>query len=180
MFDMSWVGADGCWLRNCNSWCVLVSCLLNTLQWCSRCPKEMCAVMIQECHVRYAFRTGWKMTYSPNSLPDEVVMVIMNGVLQWRLVLIYVQWCWISNACWLIIEVYGRYICRVVDVSPSSAKLCIYIPEFYGWFQDDILHITGSYFSSGLVFNMQEMSVVLNILASMASRWGPSYQAVCS
>ena len=33
----------------------------------------------------------------------------------------------------------------MVDVSPSSAKLSIYIPEFYGWFQYDVLYITGSY-----------------------------------
>ena len=98
--DMSWVGANGCWLRNCNSQYVLIKCLLKAFQWCSRCPSEMCVVMIQECHVGYAFRAGWKMTDSPNYLPDEVmVKVIMNIVLQWRLVLIMYSDVKISNAC---------------------------------------------------------------------------------
>ena len=34
--DMSWAGANGCWLKNCNSWCVLINCLLKAFQWCSR------------------------------------------------------------------------------------------------------------------------------------------------
>ena len=107
--DMSWVSANGCWLRNCNSQWVIINCLLKAFQWCSRCLRETCVVMIQECLVRYAFRTGWKMTDSPNSLPDEVVVkVIMNIVLQWRLVLImYSDVEYLMHAV-LIIEFYGR------------------------------------------------------------------------
>ena len=69
----------------------------------------MCAVMIQECHVGYAFRTGWKRTDSPNSLPDEVVVkVILNIVLQWRLVLIMYSDVEHLIHVVLIIELYGR------------------------------------------------------------------------
>ena len=62
-------------------------------------------VMIQECHVGYAFRTGWKMTDSPNSL---VVKVIMNTVLQWKLVLIMYSDVEYPMHVVLIIELYGR------------------------------------------------------------------------
>ena len=80
--DISWVSADGCWFRNCSSWCVLISCLLNDFQLHSRCPKETCVVIIHEWCVGYVFRTGWNRTNYPNSLPDEVVVrVIMNRVL---------------------------------------------------------------------------------------------------
>ena len=58
--DRSWVGADGCWLRNHSYWCFLISCLLKAFQRCSKCPKKTCAVMIQEWCVRYACRTSWK------------------------------------------------------------------------------------------------------------------------
>ena len=54
----SCVGADGCWsndLRNC---CVLVSCLLKSFQWHSKFPSDMCMVVIQECLVGYACKTG--------------------------------------------------------------------------------------------------------------------------
>ena len=65
--------------------------------------------MIQECHVGYALRTGWKMTDSPNSLPDEVVVkVIMNVVLQWRLLLIMYSDVKYPMHVVLIIEFYGR------------------------------------------------------------------------
>ena len=68
----------------------------------------MRAVMIQECCVGYAFRTGWKMTDSPNSLPDEVVVkVIMNTVLQWRLVLIMYSDVKYPKHVVSIIEFYG-------------------------------------------------------------------------
>ena len=80
--DISWVSADGCWFRNWRSWCVLISCLLNDFQLYSRCPRETCAVISHELHVGYAFRSSWKRTDSPNSLPDEVVVrVIMNRML---------------------------------------------------------------------------------------------------
>ena len=69
----------------------------------------MCAVMIQECCVGFAFRTGWKMMDSPNSLPDEVVAkVIMNTVLQWRLMLIMYSDVKYSMYVVLIIEFCGR------------------------------------------------------------------------
>ena len=80
--DISWVGADGYWLRNCSSWCVLISCLLKAFQCHSRCPKETCAVIIHEWQVGYAFRTSWNRSDSPNSLPDEVVVrMIISRVL---------------------------------------------------------------------------------------------------
>ena len=68
----SCVEADGCCskdLRNC--W-VLVSCLLKSFQWHSKFPSNMCAVMIQECLVGYACKTGWKIMDSPGSGWDEV------------------------------------------------------------------------------------------------------------
>ena len=59
--DSSWVSADGCWSRK-HSYChVLASCLLKAFQWHSRCPRETCAIMIQEWHVGYACKTGWKI-----------------------------------------------------------------------------------------------------------------------
>ena len=78
----SWFGADGCWSSECSNCCVLVSCLLKAFQWHSSWSRETCTVMIQEWCVRYACRTGWKMTHSPNSFPDELVVgVSMNSVL---------------------------------------------------------------------------------------------------
>ena len=60
-------------------------------------------------------------------------------------------------------KTYGRQICGVVDKFSSSAKFGVYIPEFNRWFQYYILHITGSYFSSSLVFNVKEVFVTLNL-----------------
>ena len=42
--------------------------------WCSRYPRETCAIMIQEWCVGYACRTGWKIIDSPNSFPNEFVV----------------------------------------------------------------------------------------------------------
>ena len=70
--DSSWVGADGCWSRKCSNCHVLANCLLKAFQWCFRCPRETCAVMIQGWHVGYACRTGWKITYFPKSLSQRV------------------------------------------------------------------------------------------------------------
>ena len=70
---ISCVEADGCCskdLRNC--W-VLLSCLLKSFQWHSKFPSDMCAVMIQECLVGYACKTGWKITDSPGSICDVVI-----------------------------------------------------------------------------------------------------------
>ena len=70
----SCVGAEGCWsydLRNC---CVLVSCLLKSFQCHSKFPSDMCAVMIHECLVGYACKTGWKITDSPGFIWDEFVV----------------------------------------------------------------------------------------------------------
>ena len=80
--DSGWVSADGCWSRKHSNCCVLASCLLKAFQWCSRCPRETCIVMIQEWCVGYACRTGWKITDSPNSFPNKFVMgVSKNRVL---------------------------------------------------------------------------------------------------
>ena len=54
----SCVGPDGCWSKDLRNCCVLVSCLLKSLQWCSKFASDMCAVMIQECLVGYACKTG--------------------------------------------------------------------------------------------------------------------------
>ena len=49
------------------------------------------------------------MTDSPNSLPDKmVVKVIMNRVMQWRLVLIMYSYVKYPMHVVLIIELYGR------------------------------------------------------------------------
>ena len=77
--DIKWVGTAGHWPRNCNSWCVLSSCLLKYFQWCSSCPSDTCAVIIHEWHVGYAFKTGWKKNDSPISLVDEVVMRVNHA-----------------------------------------------------------------------------------------------------
>ena len=67
----SCVGADGCWSKDLRNYCVLVSCLLKSFQWHSKFPSDMCAVMIQECLVVYACKTGWKITNSLGSIWDE-------------------------------------------------------------------------------------------------------------
>ena len=51
----------------------------------------------------------------------------------------------------------------MVDIFSSSAKLGIYVPKFHWRFKYYILHIARSYFSCGLVFNMQKMSIALNL-----------------
>ena len=62
--DSSWsvvsscVGADGCWSKDLRNCCVLVSCRLKSFQWHSKFPSDTCAVMIQECLVGYACKTG--------------------------------------------------------------------------------------------------------------------------
>ena len=67
-------------------------------------------------------------------------------------------------------------------VSPSSAELDVYIPEFYGWFQDDNSYIAGPYFSSSLIFYMYEMPITLNANNSISgsSILSPICQAACS
>ena len=80
--DSSWVWADGYWSRECSNCHVLACCLLKAFQWHSRWLRETGAVMIQQWHIGYACRTGWKMTDSPNSFPDEFVTAVsINSVL---------------------------------------------------------------------------------------------------
>ena len=45
----------------------------------------------------------------------------------------------------------------------SSAKLGIYLPKFHWQFKDYIPHVARLYFSCGLVFNRQKMSVMHNL-----------------
>ena len=64
LHNLSWsvvsscVGADGCWSKDLRNCCVLVSCLVKHFQWHSKFPSDTCAVMIQECLVGYACKTG--------------------------------------------------------------------------------------------------------------------------
>ena len=51
----------------------------------------------------------------------------------------------------------------MVDKFSSSAKLGIYAQKFQWHLKYYILHIARSYFSCGLVFNMQKMSIMLNM-----------------
>ena len=55
---ISCTGVDGCWSKDQRNCCVLVSCLLKSFQWHSKFLSDMCAVMIQECLVGYACKTG--------------------------------------------------------------------------------------------------------------------------
>ena len=55
----------------------------------------------------------------------------------------YLQWCMYKRCHLLIIERYGRQICRVVDIFSSSAKLGIYVPKFH-WRFNYILHVAKS------------------------------------
>ena len=79
--DSRLVGADDGLSRDQSSCCVLASCLLKVFQWHSWLPRETCAVMIQECCVGYACRTGWKMTDSPNSVLDEFVVGVSINIM---------------------------------------------------------------------------------------------------
>ena len=72
--DSSWVRADGCRSRDWSSCCVLSKCLLKVFQWHSKFPSETYAVIIQDCWVGYACRTGWKITDSPSSILDGFVV----------------------------------------------------------------------------------------------------------
>ena len=67
--------ADGCCSKDLRNCCILASCLLKSLQCCSRCPSDICAVMIQECLVGYACNTGWKITDSPGSVCEVVITI---------------------------------------------------------------------------------------------------------
>ena len=60
-------------------------------------------------------------------------------------------------------KTYGRQVCKVVDEISSSAKLGIYVPKLHWWFKYYILHIARSHFSCGLVFDMQKVSIMLNL-----------------
>ena len=69
----------------------------------------MCAVMSQEGHVWYAFKTGWNRTDSPFSLVDEVLMrVIMYKTLGRKMCANYLQLAMYMEWSSLIIEVYSR------------------------------------------------------------------------
>ena len=122
-------------LKNSNNWCVLSICLLTDFHWHSRCPKEMCAVMSHKWCVGYAFKTGWKSTNS----------VFSSG--------------------WGVYK--GNHVQdAVIKMSANYLQCCMYkrcYPKFHWRFKYYILHIARSYFSCGLVFNMQKMSVVLNL-----------------
>ena len=59
----------------------LVSCLLKSFQWHSKFPSNICAVIIQECLVGYACRTGWRMTDSPRSVWDEFVVGVSVSIM---------------------------------------------------------------------------------------------------
>ena len=56
----SCVDADGCCSKDLMNCWVLVSCLLKSFQWHSKFPSHMCTMMIQECLVGYACKTGLK------------------------------------------------------------------------------------------------------------------------
>ena len=76
------------------------------------------------------------------------------------------RWWWLAVQWkfFLIVHMfYGGQIFRVVNIFPSSTKLGVYIPEFHWWFQYNVCDIARSCFSSGLVFDMYEMSIVLNV-----------------
>ena len=57
----------------------------------------------------------------------------------------------------------------MVDKCSDSAKLGVYVQEFHWQFKYYILYAAGSYFSCGLVFNMQKVSIML-ILDNSVSR----------
>ena len=78
--DSSWVGADGYWSNDQSSCCVLSNCLLKVFQWCSKLPSQVCTVMIQECWMGYACRTGWTITDSPSSILDEFVVGVSISI----------------------------------------------------------------------------------------------------
>ena len=50
----------------------------------------------------------------------------------------------------------------MINIFACSAKLSIYVPKFYRWFQDHIFHVAGADLACGLVFDMKEVSVMLN------------------
>ena len=51
----------------------------------------------------------------------------------------------------------------MIDIETGSAKLGVNVPELNGRFKNYIFDIAGSCFSCSLVFNVDVMSVVLNM-----------------
>ena len=51
----------------------------------------------------------------------------------------------------------------MVNVSSSSAKLCVNVLEFHWWFEYYIFDITRSCLPSSLIFNVSVVSVVFNM-----------------
>ena len=45
----------------------------------------------------------------------------------------------------------------------GSSELYIDVPELDRWFENNILYIAGSDFPSGLIFDVDEMSIMLNV-----------------
>ena len=53
-----------------------------SFQWHSKFPSDMCAVIIKECLVGYACRTGWKMTDSPRSIRDGFMVGVRVSIMR--------------------------------------------------------------------------------------------------
>ena len=127
---------------------------LNICSCLFRSPIDMCAVIIHECHVGYAFRTVWNNTESHWGLCclAPVIMPIRiklreGGVVSEVFLLL------------AIIQGDGREVCRMVYKYSSSAQLVIHIPQFNWWFMHNILYKT--WLSCGQFFNMKVVSIML-------------------
>ena len=51
----------------------------------------------------------------------------------------------------------------MVNVMTSSSELGVNVPKFDERFEDDVFHVARLDLSSGLIFYMDEMSIMLNV-----------------
>ena len=148
-------------MLDANSWCCsFISSLcastfwqLNMFSCLFRLPIDICTVIIHECHVRYAFRTGWNNTDSQWDLSCValVIIPIRNRLREGGVV---------SEAAVFFFSLsfmYGDHVkvCRMVYEGSFSAKLSVQIPKLDLWFMYNILVITRLGLSCGLIFIMK-------------------------
>ena len=152
-----WVGAKGFCSKESNSCCVLSICLMNILHCFSRFPKDTWELWWSKSNLwgRLSILVGIILTPDSPHVAVVLMSVIMHNMLERRWVQVIYRWlCTWVRCSSSIIEHDSWQICRVVDVSPSSAKLCVDVPEFHWWFEYYILDVAWPCFSSSLIFNV--------------------------
>ena len=146
-----------------NGWCcnIISNSCTSVIWWLNmqsclfRSPFEICAVIIHECLIRYAFNTGWKQYW----LIGVCLALFQSSCLlgkNWREGVVFSEFvcvcvCVNYNAMWWWLGLQdGLWI-----------SLLCQIPQLYWWFMHDILYITRLGLSCGLIFNGKVVSITL-------------------